>query len=132
MHLLSQLVQEELATIAVAFDTSTLDVERKHNLDRRSEARRVASVAKALRYGLVRHWRTESRAAVPISKARKEVRANKFANKVPIALEKAASPLPSSTRTGALGTGTSEAPEASPVPSAVPAALGGTCGRAHG
>ncbi len=46
MHLLSQPVQEELATIAMAIETSTLDVERKRNLDRRSEACRVASVAK--------------------------------------------------------------------------------------
>ena len=45
-HLLSQPVQEELATIAMAIETSTLDVERKHNLDRRSEDRRVSSVAK--------------------------------------------------------------------------------------
>jgi hypothetical protein len=36
LHLLSQLVQEELATIALAIETSTLDVERKQNLDRRS------------------------------------------------------------------------------------------------
>ncbi len=48
MHLLLQRAQEELATIAMAIDASTLDVERKHNLDRRSEARRVASVAKSL------------------------------------------------------------------------------------
>ena len=47
MHLLSQLVQEELATIALAIETSTLDVERNHNLDRRSEACCVSSVAKA-------------------------------------------------------------------------------------
>ena len=43
LHVLSQPAQEELATIAMAIETSTLDVERKHNLDMRSEARRVAS-----------------------------------------------------------------------------------------
>ena len=78
LHLVSQLVQEELATIAMAIETSTLDVKRKHNLDRRSEARTVASVAKASRDGFVRHWRAESRAAAsskgPQGVARAEVR----------------------------------------------------------
>ena len=64
-HLLSPHVQEELATIAMAIETSTLDVERKHNYDRRSEAPRVTSVAKASRDAFVRHWRTEARKAVP-------------------------------------------------------------------
>ena len=68
LHLVSQLVQEELATIAMAIETSTLDVERKHNLDRSSEARTVASVAKALRDGFVRLWRAESRAAASTAK----------------------------------------------------------------
>ena len=88
LHLVSQLVQEELATIAMAIETSTLDVERKHNLDRRSEARTVASVAKASRDGFVRHWRAESRAAASTAKAHKELRAQKFANKVSIAYER--------------------------------------------
>ena len=48
LHLLSQPVQEELATFAMAIETSTLDVERKHNLDRHSEARHVASVGKSI------------------------------------------------------------------------------------
>ena len=64
-HLLSPHVQEELATIAMAIETSTLDVERKHNYDRRSEAPRVTSVAKASRDAFLRHWRTEARKAVP-------------------------------------------------------------------
>ena len=46
VHLLSEPVQEELATIAMAVETSTLDVERTHNLDRRSKYRRISSVAK--------------------------------------------------------------------------------------
>jgi hypothetical protein len=48
LHLLSQPLQEELATIAMAIETSTLDVERKHKLDRRSEDRRVSSVATSI------------------------------------------------------------------------------------
>ena len=59
VHLLSQPVQEELATIAMSIETSSSDVERKHNLDRRSEYRRVSYVAKASRDGFERHWRTE-------------------------------------------------------------------------
>ena len=87
MHLLSQPVQEELATFAMAIETSTLDVERKHRLDRHSEARRVASVAKASRDGFVRHWRMQPRAATPTRKERKQQRADKDANKVSLALE---------------------------------------------
>ena len=48
LHLLLQPVQEALATVAMAIETSTLDVERKHNLDRRSEYRHIASVAKSI------------------------------------------------------------------------------------
>ena len=88
LHLLSQPVQEEPSTIAVAIETSTLDVERKHNLDRRREAPRVSSVPKASRDALVRHWRAESRAAAPAAAQRKELRAHKFANKVSAALER--------------------------------------------
>ena len=66
LHLLSQPVQEELSTIAMAIESSTLDVERKHNLDRRSEAPRVASVSKASRDAFVRQWRTESRATAQL------------------------------------------------------------------
>ena len=54
-----------------------MDVERKHNLDRRSEARRVASVANASRDGFVR-----------TTKERTQQRADKHANKVSLALEK--------------------------------------------
>ena len=56
MHLLSPPVQEELATIAMAIETSTLDVERKHNRDRRCEAHRVALAAKGSRDAFVRQW----------------------------------------------------------------------------
>ena len=70
----------------MAIETSTLDVERKHNLDRRSEYRRVSSVAKSSRDGFVRHWRTESRAEAPTARERQELRAYKFANKVSVAL----------------------------------------------
>ena len=62
MHLSSPVVQEELATIAHAIETSTLDVERKHNYDRRCEAPTVTSVAKASRDSFVRQWRTSARA----------------------------------------------------------------------
>ena len=48
LHLISQPLQEELATIAMAIETSTLDDERNHKLDRRSEACCVSSVAKIL------------------------------------------------------------------------------------
>ena len=41
MHILSQPVQEKIATTAMAIETLSLDVERKHNLDRRSEDCRV-------------------------------------------------------------------------------------------
>ena len=41
-------VQEELATLAHAIETSTLDVERKHKYDRRAEAPTVASVAQIM------------------------------------------------------------------------------------
>ena len=80
-------MQEELAAIAMAVETSTLGVERKRNLDRRSEAARVSSVAKASRDAFVRHWRPEVRAACPTSTQRKQRRANKFANVVSVALE---------------------------------------------
>ena len=88
LHLLSPSVQEELSTIAMAIETSTLDVERKHNLDRRSEAPRVTSVSKASRDAFVRQWRTESRAAATNAQQRQELRAHKFANKVSVALER--------------------------------------------
>ena len=86
LHLLSPPVQEELSTIAMAIETSTLDVERKRNLDRRSEAPRVSSVPKALRDACVRHWRTESRSTALT--AEQDLRAHKFANKVSVALER--------------------------------------------
>eukprot|EP00975_Prorocentrum_lima_P022303 4689154-Prorocentrum_lima.AAC.1 len=38
LHLSSPPVQEELSTIAETIEASTLDVERKHNYDRRAEA----------------------------------------------------------------------------------------------
>ena len=72
----------------MAIETSTLDVERTRNLDRRSEAPRVSSVSKASRDAFVRHWRTESRAAAPTAEQREELRAHKFANKVSVALER--------------------------------------------
>ena len=88
LYLLSQPVQEELSTIAMAIEASTLDVERKHNLDRRSEAAPVSSVSKASRGACVRQWRTESRSAAPTAQQRKELRSHKFANKVSVALER--------------------------------------------
>ena len=63
MHLSPPVVQEELATIVHAIETSTLDAERKHNYDRRCEAPTVTSVAKASRDSFVRQWRTSARAS---------------------------------------------------------------------
>jgi len=51
LHLLSQLVHEELATIAMAIETSTLDVERNRNLYSAAKLAVVFSVAKASRDG---------------------------------------------------------------------------------
>ena len=63
MHLSPPVVQEELATIVHAIETSTLDAERKHNYDRRCEAPTVTSVAKASRDSFVRLRRTSTRAS---------------------------------------------------------------------
>ena len=61
LHLSSPPVQEELATIARFLEVSTLDVERKHNYDRRCEAPTVTSVAKASHGAFLRQWRTSAR-----------------------------------------------------------------------
>ena len=63
-----------------------MDVKRKHNLDRRSEYRRVSSVATAPRYGFVRYWRAQLHAQAPLARERKELRADKIANKVSVAI----------------------------------------------
>ena len=72
-HLMSQKVQDEIDSIAMAIETSTLDVERKHNLDKRVERRVVSSVAKASRDSVVRAWRSTSGAkgsAAPAARIR--------------------------------------------------------------
>ena len=55
--LVSSQVQEEIDTIAVSIETSTMDVERKHNLDKRSEKCTVNSAAKTSRDSFIRAWR---------------------------------------------------------------------------
>ena len=129
LHLLSQPVQEELATFAMAIETSTLDVERKHNLDGHSEARHVASVAKASRDGFVRHWRMQSRAAVPTTKERKQQRADTHANKVSLSLVTRPDLFPQAR--GKLHSGKKCRKKLTLRPAA-PAALAGICGGAQG
>ena len=69
-HLTSERVQEEISTIAVAIESSTMDVERKNNLDKRLQHRTVNSVAKASRDAFVRTWRLRStQTAAPAAKA---------------------------------------------------------------
>ena len=68
-HLLSENVQREIETIAVAIETSTMDVERKHNLDKRVQHSTVNSVAKASRDSILRSWRLRStQPAAPAAK----------------------------------------------------------------
>ena len=90
LHLSSPPVQEELATIAYAIETSTLDVERKHNYDRRTEAPTVTSVAKASRDSFVRQWRTSVRVSgtgsMPVA-SKAVQRKYRFANAVSVAFE---------------------------------------------
>ena len=124
-------MQEELSTIAMAIETSTLDVERKHNLDRRSEAPRVSSVSKASRDACVRHWRTESRSTALTAEQRKDLRALKFANKVSVALERRPELFPQA-RGKLRWENTAQASQTFPVPPAAPAALGGVRGGAQG
>lgn len=91
LHLSSPSVQQELATIAHAVETSTLDVERKHNYDRRTEAPTVTSVAKASRDSFVRQWRTFARASGTVSKSESVAKAAnrklRYANAVSVAYE---------------------------------------------
>ena len=77
MHLSSPPVQEELATIAYAIETSTLDVGRKHTYDRRTAAPTVTSVAKASRDSFVRQWRTFA----PARETESRIAAAKAANR---------------------------------------------------
>ena len=77
LHLSSPPVQEELATIARFLEVSTLDVERKHNYDRRAEAPTVTSVAKASRDSFVRQWRTFA----PARETESRIAAAKAANR---------------------------------------------------
>ena len=83
-------MQEELATIARFLEVSTLDVERKHNYDRRAEAPTVTSVAKASRDSFVRQWRTfaparEAESRTAAAKAAK--RKLRYASAVSVAYE---------------------------------------------
>ena len=70
-HLSSPEVQQEIDTIAAAIETSTMDVERKHNLDKRVQHSTVNSVAKASRDAVLRSWRVRTmRPAAPAAKKR--------------------------------------------------------------
>jgi len=68
------LVHEELATIAMAIETSILDVERNRNLYSAAKLAGVFSVA----------WRD----AAPTAKSVKKLRSNKYSNKIPNAYER--------------------------------------------
>ena len=59
-HIMSDDVQEEINTLAVCVHGTTLDVERKHNLDRRVQQRTVNSLAKASRDSFIREWRKQA------------------------------------------------------------------------
>ena len=93
-HLSSEKVQQEIDTIAVAIEASTMDVERKHNLDKRVQHSTVNSVAKASRDSFVRSWRTRSRqpaapaASAPVRPPQrlKRKRTSKFSNVVLMAV----------------------------------------------
>jgi hypothetical protein len=92
-HIFSDTVQEEINTIAVCVDASTLDVERKHNLDRRVEARTVNSLQKASRDSFIRFWRQQAAQAVPketpeVRASRKRKRRAKHMNQWALALSK--------------------------------------------
>ena len=79
-YLVSSQVQEEIDTIAVSIETSTMDVERKHNLDKRSEKCTVNSAAKASRDSFIRARRqtlASQGAAAPAAKLRKKLRKRK-------------------------------------------------------
>ena len=71
VYLTSQEIQQEIDTIAAAIETSTMDVERKHNLDKRVQHSTVNSVAKASRDAVLRSWRLRTRRpAAPAAKKR--------------------------------------------------------------
>ena len=77
-HMTSENVQKEIDTIAVAIETSTMDVERKHNLDKRVQHSTVNSVAKASRDSILRSWRLRStHPAAPAAKQCKALRKRK-------------------------------------------------------
>jgi len=63
-HILSGKVQDDIDTIAVCVDASTLDVERKHNLYRIVESRTVNSLQKASRDSPIRFWRQQAALAL--------------------------------------------------------------------
>eukprot|EP00974_Lingulodinium_polyedra_P025493 2465837-Lingulodinium_polyedra.AAC.1 len=65
LRLLSQPARKAFAAIVAVVETSTLDVERKRDLDRRSAVARVGLAATASRGAFVRRWRRESRVAAP-------------------------------------------------------------------
>ena len=99
-------MQEELATIARFLEVSTLDVERKHNYDRRAEAPTVTSVAKASRDSFVRQWRTCALAReteTTSAAAKKANRKLRFANAVSVAYEANPDFVPTSSRQTPLG-----------------------------
>ncbi len=52
-------VQEEIDAIAIHVEGSSLDVERKHRIDKMSEKHTVLGVASASRNGIIRQWRRD-------------------------------------------------------------------------
>ncbi len=88
--LCSDRIQAELDSVAMSTAGSTLDVERKHALDKQSERRRAMSCAVASRSSILRRWRIWSR-SVRVSAARgadvkKKHRKAKHSNLVSVAL----------------------------------------------
>ena len=64
----SEPVQSQLRVLCEMGDASTLDIERKHCLDKRTEARRLSSCGKASRDGIIRQWRTHASHVATVKK----------------------------------------------------------------
>ncbi len=77
-------IQQELHDLATNIAPNSLDVERKHALDKQSERRRAMSVAAASRNSILKRWRIFSRQlrdkAGLTKQARKKERQSRFAN----------------------------------------------------
>ena len=78
-YLLQTHIQNELRVIGENIEGTTLDVERKHNIEKRGEARRVSSVAKCSRDGVLLSWRKHACLRQHFSTHRAEERAKRKA-----------------------------------------------------